>query len=48
MMINSTKLQVQIKLLKEENALLRTALKEIIDTAYQAINQEPAKGGNNE
>jgi hypothetical protein len=47
-MNNSAKLQAQIKQLKKENNLLHTALKEIIDTAYQAINQEPAKGGNNE
>jgi hypothetical protein len=46
-MINqTTQLKATIARLKKENTLLRTALKEIIDTAYQAINQ--TKGGNNE
>ena len=47
-MNNSTKLQAQIKQLKKENTLLRASLKEIIDTAYQAINPEAEKGGSDE
>jgi len=39
-------LKTQLKQLKKENALLRASLREIIDTAHQAINQ--AKGGNDE
>ena len=35
-----TLLQAQIKQLKKENALLRASLREIIDTAHQAINQK--------
>jgi regulator of replication initiation timing len=41
-----TELKAQIKQLKKENALLRASLREIIDTAHQAINpeaQEPEK-----
>jgi len=37
-----TQLQAQIKQLKKENALLRASLREIIDTAHQAINQKEA------
>ena len=46
-----TQLQAQIKKLKKENALLRASLREIIDTAHQAINpeaQEPEKEENHE
>jgi len=33
-------LQAQIKQLKKENALLRESLREIINTAHEAINKE--------
>jgi len=33
-------LKAQIKQLKKENALLRTSLREIINTAHQAINHK--------
>jgi len=35
-------LKAQIKQLKKENALLRASLREIIDTAHQAVNQKEA------
>jgi hypothetical protein len=46
-----TELKTQIKQLKRENFLLRASLREIINTAHQAINpeaQEPEKEANHE